>query len=275
MYTLFCLGMLCCLQAQTPDPDCGTNDCATAIDIELTGDPWVEICAEEYCCEDCFNQEHTYYSFTAPTDGYLQFCYGGANVFSACNNGKPDLLLEAQVATLAECGGDGLQYFLAANTVAYIRVDRIDGIAGTDECALFRFLPGGATDCECRNYLSSVAQPIRCEDFEAYREEALTTQSPLWELCEADAGDGWISQEQVYGNGAQSLLLTSEQNSNSNLVYDLGDHYQGNLQLSWWMFVPEGHSADYALFYNPDKQGSQRTLYTLREMVHGKHSLWP
>ncbi len=255
LHTLLCLGITLGLHAQTPDPSCGTNNCETAIDIELiTGDPWIQICAEKYAGDDCFNQQHTYYRFAAEKDGYLQFCYGGSALFGNCTDGKVSNQQEGELVAVADCNGDeALQYKVAANSIVYIRVDRIIGIAGTEECAQFRFLPASIDGCVCRNYMSSVSTVLRCDNFENYRSEAVTDQSPFWELCEPDSGDGWITEGFSQGDGTQSLNLQTTAANYSHVVYQLGEIYQGNLQLSWWMFVPDGQTAFYTVYYNREK----------------------
>ena len=109
--------------------------------------------------------------------------------------------------------------------------------------------PPAPADCTCDIPLD--AQSILCEDFQTFREGAISAQSSSnWRLWDPQSGDGIVT---LNTNGDKSLLIHTANNVDADVLLLLGNRQQGTYELTWNMYIPSGSGAYFNMQYDQNQ----------------------
>ena len=184
-----------------------------------------------------------------------------ANAWSPTTNTLTEEASDTWSTTLSLQAGDTLLYkFVNGNTMLSAEtVPLTCGIPDGNGNFVRRFIVpatdmvldavcfGKCADCpamECTD-----AQIVLCDNFDNYSIGKLTPYSAFWETWSGVGGSGedpLLSTEQsVSGENSLKIENGSGAQSQNDVLFKLGDKKNGNYELRWKMYIPDGKQAYY------------------------------
>lgn len=107
--------------------------------------------------------------------------------------------------------------------------------------------PPSPTDCTCDEIKG--ASLLLCEDFENKIDGPISTQSSSnWRLWDAQSRDGYVARNSTIGD--KSLLISTLNNVDADVLLLLGNKQSGTYELSWYMYIPTGNNGYFNVQYD-------------------------